>query len=284
MRRRLLAAGLVIACAITTLTGCGPTPAALPDGVSVKIYQPRTEIQSGRFAIQVTNGSDVPVTVVGAQLDSPDYSAPIVWEPHDVPPLPRHRDRSAGRPGAALLRRAELRSDARHPGLPARGRQRGPGDARGERPVQPVPAHPGRPLPRDPARPGRGGEHDPDRRRRSSRQPRPTRARGGPAGRRRDGHTRRRPVDDPRLAARRGWPAGARARRSVSSSPRPSPRPSSTFPIRPGRCDPHAIAEDKVGTLFPISVTVGGRTGTFRLPSTDEFRAQVYTFVQAYCA
>ncbi len=63
-----------------------------------------------------------------------------------------------------------------------------------------------------------------------------------------------------------------------------SPRPSSTFPIRPGRCDPHAIAEDKVGTLFPIAVTVGGRTGTFRLPSTDEFRAQVYTFVQAYCA
>ena len=45
--------------------------------------------------------------------------------------------------------------------------------------------------------------------------------------------------------------------------------------IRPARCDPHAVAEDKVGTLLPLRVTVGraGRTPEGRrraaAPRTD---------------
>jgi hypothetical protein len=67
---------------------------------------------------------------------------------------------------------------------------------------------------------------------------------------------------------------------AVSSATEPTEL---SFPVRPGRCDPHAIAEDKEGTLFPLAVTLGDRRGAFRLPSTDEFRAQVYAFVRAYC-
>ena len=283
MRRRLLAAGLVIACAIATMTGCAPTPATLPDGVSVKIYQPRTEIQSGRFAIQVTNGSDVPVTVVGAQLDSPDYSAPISWEPHDV--------RLA--PGIAI----DLRVD---PVPPACGEPSsepmlveldfrledgsvGQATLEASDPFNQFPRIPDAlclgilldevaavstvriesdGLPGSPGRLVLGiVPHD------------------GDATATIDA------IQSTILVSMVGsdglplpeLPIGL----EVSSATAPTEL---SFPVRPGRCDPHAIAEDKVGTLFPIEVTVGGRSGSFRLPSADEFRTEVYSFVQAYCA
>lgn len=54
--------------------------------------------------------------------------------------------------------------------------------------------------------------------------------------------------------------------------------------IRPARCDPHAIAEDKVGTLLPLHVSVGGRTGLLKIPAGTTLRAQIYDFVAAACA
>ena len=283
MRRRLLAAGLVIACAIAGLVGCAPAPATLPDGVSVKIYQPRTEIQSGRFAIQVTNGSDVPVTVLRAQLDSPDYSAPIVWERHDA----------LLSPGIAI----DLRVDPVEPvcGEPSsepllvtldfrlEGGGTGQATLEASDPFNQFPRIPdalclgillgdvasvstirleGDGVAGSPGRlvlaiaPGDG-----------------------------DATATLDAVQSTILVSLLGadglpvpeLPIGM----ELSAA---TPATELSFPVRPGRCDPHAIAEDKVGTLFPVAVTVGERNGTFRLPSTDEFRAQVYAFVQAYCA
>jgi hypothetical protein len=55
------------------------------------------------------------------------------------------------------------------------------------------------------------------------------------------------------------------------------------LPIRPARCDPHAVAEDKVGTLLPLRVSVRGREGLLKIPAGSALRGQIYDFVTAAC-
>lgn len=60
-----------------------------------------------------------------------------------------------------------------------------------------------------------------------------------------------------------------------------------TIPVRivPARCDPHAIAEDKQGTLIPFDIdTSEGAQGQVRIAVSDDVRAQIYDFVTDYCA
>ncbi|UZX05232.1 hypothetical protein F8G81_00785 [Arthrobacter sp. CDRTa11] len=54
--------------------------------------------------------------------------------------------------------------------------------------------------------------------------------------------------------------------------------------IRPARCDPHAVAEDKIGTLLPFRVTAGGRNGVLKIDTGDVLRHRIYEFVTAACA
>ncbi|MDM7990763.1 hypothetical protein [Arthrobacter sp. zg-Y877] len=54
--------------------------------------------------------------------------------------------------------------------------------------------------------------------------------------------------------------------------------------VAPQRCDAHALAEDKLGTYLPLTVTAAGYSGQVRLPPPDEFTAAVYGFVQTACA
>jgi hypothetical protein len=54
--------------------------------------------------------------------------------------------------------------------------------------------------------------------------------------------------------------------------------------IRPARCDPHAVAEDKVGTVIPLSVTVGARTGILKIAADRDLRGRILDFVTAACA
>lgn len=53
--------------------------------------------------------------------------------------------------------------------------------------------------------------------------------------------------------------------------------------IRPARCDPHAVAEDKVGTLLPLRVSVGGRDGILKVDAGAVLRGRIYEFVTAAC-
>ncbi|MDR7080829.1 hypothetical protein J2X01_000098 [Arthrobacter ginsengisoli] len=53
--------------------------------------------------------------------------------------------------------------------------------------------------------------------------------------------------------------------------------------IRPARCDPHAVAEDKVGTLLPLRVSVGGRDGVLRVDAGALLRGRIYEFITAAC-
>ncbi|WGM20550.1 hypothetical protein QEH68_21470 [Paenarthrobacter sp. OM7] len=54
--------------------------------------------------------------------------------------------------------------------------------------------------------------------------------------------------------------------------------------MRPARCDPHAVAEDKVGTLLPLRVTVDERQGLVKIAASNELRGRIYDFVTAACA
>lgn len=53
--------------------------------------------------------------------------------------------------------------------------------------------------------------------------------------------------------------------------------------IRPARCDPHAIAEDKVGTLLPVRVSAGGRDGVLKVDAGALLRGRIYEFVSTAC-
>lgn len=53
--------------------------------------------------------------------------------------------------------------------------------------------------------------------------------------------------------------------------------------IRPARCDPHAVAEDKVGTLFPLRITVAGQQGVLKVDAGAELRGRIHDFVTATC-
>jgi hypothetical protein len=53
--------------------------------------------------------------------------------------------------------------------------------------------------------------------------------------------------------------------------------------IRPARCDPHAVAEDKVGTLLPLRVRVAGREGVLKIDAGSRLRGQIYDFVTKAC-
>ena len=53
--------------------------------------------------------------------------------------------------------------------------------------------------------------------------------------------------------------------------------------IRPSRCDPHAVAEDKVGTLLPLQVSVAGRGGILKIDAGNQLRGRIYDFVTKAC-
>jgi hypothetical protein len=55
--------------------------------------------------------------------------------------------------------------------------------------------------------------------------------------------------------------------------------------ITPSRCDAHALAEDKVGTLFPVHLLAPGlpEDASFHLPIPDEVRGDLRAFFAPHC-
>ncbi len=54
--------------------------------------------------------------------------------------------------------------------------------------------------------------------------------------------------------------------------------------FRPNRCDAHAIADDKQGTLFRVAVTIGGRPGTVTVIADAGTKDAIYANVTSACA
>jgi hypothetical protein len=259
------------------LGGCAAAPATLPDGVSVAVYQPRTEIASGRLAIQVRNDGDRPIEVTGAAFETAAFRDAVVWEGGRTVRIA---------PGTAV--------DLRIPGGEA---DCGSADVRGEVELR---------FTAD----GRSGSatlapqdefgiirqlHDAGclvERVTGVAALRTTGIDGGGPGVPGDLVIEIEPsgVGELELVTVRSTTLLAPA---VGGTGQPSVVISATIgadgprqlriPIVPNRCDPHALAEDKVGTRIPVEIRGDGFEGRIVLDATDEARGTMRAFFAAYC-
>jgi hypothetical protein len=55
------------------------------------------------------------------------------------------------------------------------------------------------------------------------------------------------------------------------------------LPLVPLRCDPHAVQEDKRGTVFRLFVEVDGEPGSFDLAATPVLRGEILDWIAAWC-
>src|SRR5690606_38181175 len=56
------------------------------------------------------------------------------------------------------------------------------------------------------------------------------------------------------------------------------------LPLVPFRCDPHAVLEDKRGTIFSVAVEAGGDAGDIEVFVGDEMRGDILSWVAEWCA
>ena len=57
-----------------------------------------------------------------------------------------------------------------------------------------------------------------------------------------------------------------------------------TLAVRPARCDAHAIADDKRGTILPFGLTTGdGREGRIDRAAGDALKAELYAYYTERC-
>lgn len=55
------------------------------------------------------------------------------------------------------------------------------------------------------------------------------------------------------------------------------------IPLRPQRCDPHVVQEDKRGTVFTLGVEVDGASGQVDIAAPAEIKARMLSWVAAWC-
>ena len=70
---------------------------------------------------------------------------------------------------------------------------------------------------------------------------------------------------------------------SVDVTAPSSGKRTSDITLVPGRCDAHALAEDKQGTRIPLLVSLNGREGTIAVVSPTPVTAALYEFVRKAC-
>ncbi|MHA6668880.1 hypothetical protein ACX3O0_08410 [Homoserinimonas sp. A447] len=56
-----------------------------------------------------------------------------------------------------------------------------------------------------------------------------------------------------------------------------------TVPLVPARCDAHAVAEDKRGTLLPLRVAIGDATGIRYFALSDDRKGELYSYLGDAC-
>lgn len=292
---RIFRTGLLMLAVSLFSSGCGgpsgssgssgPEAIKTPPGVSVSVLQYRSDYTIRRIQIKVTNGGRVPVTVTAARLDSGAVGGEAAWlsrdradettiapgSSTDLPAALPDTDCTAAAPFASTVRldlRLQAGTVGRTPALPV-------GDPFGS--ITQV--------------------HADDCRKASALVvtglalgPLRTQTRRGvltglldlrliPSGR--PGTVTVQSIGSTTLL---GPPTGDTwpVHRTVSAATGPQ---TVTLPLRPARCDPHAIAEDKLGTVLPLTLLVnGGKSGVVSLPADPDLRVQLQRFVQAACA
>jgi hypothetical protein len=287
--------------AVPPLAGCTapePLESAGPLPITVEVNQSRD--QYGKQAIQLllTNVSGGPLTVAAAQLASPLFHGDILWEPTggslELSPgqpksLPARlpapvcgRDQSTGQQSSSD------KSSIQQPVATVRYSEPGQG---GVQEVAPVAVDPFGVLERNnmelclAAEAAAVADIVLDRRLEVAPDSRTAVVRLVITPKKADGAgTAKGPmtitsIDGTTLIAAPADEPWPRKVRIVQGAPRSELR----LRIRPARCDPHAVAEDKVGTLLPLHVRVGEREGQLKIAAGTALRGQIYDFATAAC-
>jgi hypothetical protein len=281
---RARAAIATLALAAATLCGCATSASVVdpPAGVTVSVYQPRPDIPKNRIAIEVHNDGDQAVTLTAASLHSNFFADDFVWGPGRTATVA---------PGYAVDLRVEIPEvDACDENVAANTVTFDwtVGDASGRSEVTPddgfhmldrvhdegclvqtaqkVATLTALSLTAPPAQPA----------------PAELLIEVAPTGA--DGAITVDAISSTTLL-NPARPDGIGVNRldlgvEVSAAGPGEIR----VPIVPNRCDAHALAEDKIGTRMPLSVTLpDGTSGRLVLAASDELRAQMYAFYSAYC-
>lgn len=278
--RRLLVVALVLA-----MAGCAPgadTVQDPPDGITISVYQPRPDIPKNRIAIEVHNDGDEPITITAATLESNYFAEGFVWGPGRTATIA---------PGYAVDLRVDIPAVASCDALTADNAVSfdwSVGDTSGSSVVTPD-----------------DGFHMLDRLHDEgclvenvdaiaeltavslaapALQPapaellisvEPTGASGTVTVETISSTTLLNPAGPDGIGVNQ-LPLGIELSADGPDEIR--------VPIVPNRCDPHALAEDKIGTRMPLYVTLAdGMEGRYVLAASDELRGQMYAFFSAFC-
>ncbi len=309
MRARTRAVTIAVLAAALALTGCvspgagagpgsgeSPAPAAsaLPDGISVSVQQSRSDVAQRRLKVSVTNDGGEPLTITGVRFSAPQFAEPAVWP----------KDSTTVRPGTTVdLPVALAAPDCSADGPPTvtlRFRDTGIGTGTGTDPGAPereATVTPDDPFERLPALRAEDCLAEAVSAVAAITVPGPVRitAAGGASVATLDivvmptgaegtfridsvtGTTLLAPVDPATGERRDEVEIGA----TIDAAAAPTTLPLSFVP---NRCDAHAIAEDKRGTILPLHVTgPGGVPGIVPVPVDDATRSALYAFVAEAC-
>jgi hypothetical protein len=277
---RSLALGAVIATAGAGFAGCSsPTePLPPPDGLTVSIKQGRLDVVAGRLVVRFENTGDAPVTITGFDLRTPTFAQqlertePIDLDAHDAidvrldlpasdcdaeagPVLVGLEHRSAAGTGSG-----ELTADDPFDTV---GRVNA-ADCLAES-VADVAAIV---MPEHLGSTGTGAE------RRAFIDVEIVPEASG------DASMRIERVYGTTLLSPEGgidWTVGI----DVTAGDAPF---TVSLPVRPARCDAHAIADDKRGTILPFDVATGdGRSGRLDVPAPDGLKSELYAYFGERC-
>lgn len=297
-RGRRPAAVAVVAVLLAVVTACSPTPPSstppspssssvegLPEGISAELQQGRSDVAARQAQVVITNDSDETLTVGGVEVVDPRFDGPVVRV--------NDRDSRVG-PGRSVGVRVQLPAVACGDDVPAGddaesvltfeyilGEVQGVATAPVVDPLDFVgPLH-GRDCRAaavadaahvtfsdfDPSRPGEPGILTMSI---------------APTGRAAVTITGIQTTNlltfgDVAEEAAETYPIGYEAREGDTGAVQIS------LPLIPLRCDPHAVQEDKRGTIFDVEVELDGQPGEFELAASEDLRGQILTWVADWC-
>lgn len=275
----------VLLFAILALAGCAPTPSQeLPDGLTVSVYQNRVDVGNRKLSVTFHNDTEHKLTITRLVFTSPQFAEPAVW-PKESTTI------AAGTAISLAVQLPDPDCTAENP-IPSVEFDYtfadGPSGTAITEPVDELTRLPqifvedcvevavhdvvdvqAMTLPRD-ATVGERLVAEVDV------TLTPTGSDGSVVFEQASGTTLLTPVD----AA--GIPTPIMPLDvTVNGTDAPS---TMTLVYAPGRCDAHAIAEDKRGTIFPINVTTSaGLSGILYLASADDVKVALYDFARRAC-
>ena len=284
MRRAVTVLGVVVVGVGLALTGCAPGGGSLaeaPDGLSVSVYQPRPDIPKNRIAIEFHNDGDAPITITDATL-STSFFGDFVWGPDRTSTVPA---------GYAVDLRVDIPAATCTPGLEAANAVTFSwtrGDDSGTSTLEPDDSF-----------------HMLDRLHAEAclvvnaeavakltavsltapvTEPAPAELLISVEPTGQPGTLRIDTITSTTLLMPAGADGTGEQQLPLGIDVTADGPGEIRVPIVPNRCDPHALAEDKIGTRMPLYVTLpDGTQGRLVLAASDELRGQMYAFFSGYC-